>query len=93
MKTYRVTGGVEYCIPCPHCDGHFHITPVDTLIEADSRREAVALTAVMMGGDAKPDLAAHPATLADLERKALAEWNAHRPMSNPFELAQARGEL
>jgi hypothetical protein len=36
---------------------------------------------------------AYPVELADLERAALADWNAGKPTASPLALAQARGEI
>ncbi len=58
---------------------------IDALIEADS---GLPVDARWVDDDPTAT-----ETLASLERRALADWNAQRPTASPLALAHARGEL
>lgn len=65
---------------------------VDTVL-ADGPASALKLAHMLEVFWTAHTITVSDATLKDIERAALADWNAGRPTASPLALAQARGEL
>lgn len=88
LKHYRVVGHVTKERSASQIN---EIYPVDVVVRADSKHHA-AMEACEGWEWLAPPTIRH-AVLAEIERQALADWNAGRPTASPLALAQARGEL
>lgn len=85
---YRVIGHVTKERSASQID---EIYPVDVVVSAANKRHAAIEAAEGWDWLAQPTVL--PAQLVDIEKQALADWNAGKPTASPLALAQARGEL